>query len=644
MSAAPRARTVRHSFGSLGDIVAPALWMFLVPAVGLLVFRSAEADLDRRAAARAEESIKRDAGRDADDLREGLRWIRENPLSALLADADPRAQAIVEGVSATTRAYYASLRWLARIAWMCIATAAGLVVLVALSIPLSAISRDWQYASLLVGWHAIRTFMTLEVVAQGILCVGLSFWITALLGNAYFPQLIAIAAIMVGLVIAAVLSGVFIRVDTTQTVDGDVLVPSEAPRFWNELRRVATAVGTTPPEQVILGIDDAFFVTEGAITVRDRRLSGRTLSLSLPLLETLSGAEAEAILAHELAHFSGDDTVHALRVSPLLMRFDRYLEALNQSALTLPLFSFTLFVRRLFELSLRKSCREREFRADQVAAATVSPAAAGDALVRTVAYSAYRDGVLQDLFDAETTHGELDIGRRLAEGFRDYAATFADTPAAATLLGEPEADPFTSHPSPAERLAALGRPGDPAAIRPILAAAPDGAWHAMIPDAAAREARMWERYERRFRDVHERSLVYRYLPEGPEETAVVAAAFPAVTIAARGKTMATIDHEKVGHEAWPEPVRFDAVRQIAVIREWGTPLLEFILADGTRRRLPMHRTEALQQRLMLTVGAYWQRQAMAAAYHEDRAGRADAIADDADHDSPGPGDDGDAAA
>ena len=58
----------------------------------------------------------------------------------------------------------------------------------------------------------------------------------------------------------------------------------------------------------------------------------------------------------------------------------------------------------------------------------------------------------------------------------------------------------------------------------------------------------------------------------------------------------------------------------------------------------MHRTEALQQQLMHTVGAYWQRQAMAAAYHDDRAGRADAIADDADDDSPGPGDDGDAAA
>jgi hypothetical protein len=397
------------------------------------------------------------------------------------------------------------------------------------------------------------------------------------------------------------------------------------------------------PDQVVVGIDDAFFVTEGAVTVHDRRFSGRTLYVSLALLKSLSGAEAEAILAHELAHFSGDDTVHALRVAPLLLRFDRYLEGLNQGALTLPLFSFTLLVRRLFELSVRKLSREREFRADQISAATVSPAAAGDALVRTVAYTAYRATAMQALFDAQTTHGELDIGRRLEEGFKEYAASVADTPAATALLGESEADPFMSHPSPAERLGALGRPTDTDAIRPVLTAVPDGAWHAMIPDVAARESAMWAEYERRFQDVHGQALVYRYLPEGPDETAVVAAAIPAVTIAARGKACATIDHEKVGHEAWPEPLRFDAVRQITVIREWGTPMLEFILSDGSRRRLPMHRTEALQQRLMHTVGAYWQRQSMAAAYHEARAGRADAIADTAEADSPGPDDEGDTA-
>lgn len=644
MSTASSARPVRRDFGSFGDLVAPALWLFLVPAVALIVFGAAEANLDRRHAARLEESLKGDARLDADDLREGLAWVRENPLSSLLVASDPEARALVAGVPATTRGYYASLRWLSRLAWACIATGAGLVALVAASIPLAGISRGWHYASLVAGWHAIRVFMTLEVIAQGVLCVGLSFWITALVFHAYILQLIAATAIMAVLVIAAVLGGIFTRVDTTQTLAGELLLPTDAPRFWKELRRVAAAVGTAPPDQVVVGIDDAFFVTEGAVMVGDRRLSGRTLSVSLPLLETLSGAEAEAVLTHELAHFSGDDTAHALRVAPILTRFDRYLEGLNQGALTLPLFSFTLLVRRLFEVSVRRLSREREFRADGVAAATVGPAAAGDALVRSVAYSAYRAEVMQGLFDAQTKHGELDMRRRLAEGFRDYAATFAETPVAAGLLGASEADPFTSHPSPAERLAALGRPADGAAIRPILAAVPDGAWHAMIPDAAAREASMWAEQERRFRDVHERSLVYRYLPEGPEETAVVAAAFPAVTIAARGKTVAAIDHEKVAHEAWPEPVRFDAVRQITVTREWGTPMLEFILADGTRRRLPMHRTEALQQRLMHTVGAYWQRQAMAAAYHEDRAGPADATADAADDGSPGPGDDGDAAA
>ena len=83
MSTAPSAPPVRRTFGSFGDIVAPSLWLFLVPAVALIVFRAAEANLDRRSAARLEESMKRDPGLDADDLREGLEWIRRRRGSRL---------------------------------------------------------------------------------------------------------------------------------------------------------------------------------------------------------------------------------------------------------------------------------------------------------------------------------------------------------------------------------------------------------------------------------------------------------------------------------------------------------------------------------------------------------------------------------
>lgn len=106
--------------------------------------------------------------------------------------------------------------------------------------------------------------------------------------------------------------------------------------------------------------------------------------VGLPLLGALPAEEVDAVIAHELAHFShGDD-----RVGPWLRQlvgfWPRMLSDLHGWGLS-PIYRrfFAWYVPRFDALSVVFS-REQEYRADQVAASVTSKEAAGSALVRSI--------------------------------------------------------------------------------------------------------------------------------------------------------------------------------------------------------------------------------------------------------------------
>ena len=604
-----------RKLGLLRTFVLPALFLFLIPTISLVVFEAGEAKYDGIARSGFEQSIDEDPQLDAAERAEALAFVREHPLSKMLASTDPDDQLFSEQLPTAVRTYYLSFRWLIRLAWFCIVTGVALIGLTALAVPLAMRSQRWQYLSLLAGWHSIRLFLTLQVVAQGILVVGLSFWVTALLMNTFSVKLILIAVLLAGAAVLALVKGIFSRFPETFPVAGEVLRPDDAPELWQELRRVADVVGTGTPDQVVVGIDDNFFVTEHPVTVGSQTVQGKTLFVSLAMLKALSGPEAEAILAHEFAHFSGNDTYYSRRIGPLLNRFNHYLGALYQAGLARPVFYFALMLRQLYEVSIQGHSRSREFRADAIAARTVSPQALGDALVRTMAYSSYRRGVEQELFDAQTAHDRVEIGQRLAVGFRQFAHSFAD---ADELRESRTTHPFDSHPTLEQRLQAVDRPSGPEEIRQGLAIEPDGAWYGKIPDAERRESTLWAEYEEGFRQAHEQSLVYRYLPSTPAEAEVVARAFPEVTLPAKKKTTVTIDHEAIAYQTWPLPIRFDQIAQITTKKEWGAAVLDFQVHDGSHFDLPLNSNQAEQQRVMQTIQDYWQRCSVAIVYNKQR--------------------------
>ena len=75
-------------------------------------------------------------------------------------------------------------------------------------------------------------------------------------------------------------------------------------------------------------------------------------------MRVLQGAEADAVMAHEMAHFSGQDTLYSKKISPLLSRYGLYLQALYAGGISRPVYYYMLCFRGLFEISLRRLGRQ----------------------------------------------------------------------------------------------------------------------------------------------------------------------------------------------------------------------------------------------------------------------------------------------
>lgn len=216
------------------------------------------------------------------------------------------------------------------------------------------------------------------------------------------------------------------------------------------------------------------------------------LSLGVPLLHALPPEELRAVVAHELAHLSGADGRSGVWVYRVHGTWHRLMEGLEREGHRGRVV-FARFFRwyvPYFEAYSAVMSRAGELRADRLAAGVAGAAAAASALLRVEV----RGRFLQEVF-------WRDVVRGANRGEEVPAATF-------TALGErirgplaPEragawareacreaTHPGSSHPSLADRLAALGfPPGDDAARLPSSPEAPleRTAAEAFLPAAAA---------------------------------------------------------------------------------------------------------------------------------------------------------------
>lgn len=565
----------------------PVLFLVLVPAVGWWFSSHATARYDARMRDMAISSIERDASMPEEAKNEGQAFYEANPVSALCVSDDPRLRTLV-GRLESECSDIAQFTWMRRLSVGSLAIGLFAFLFASACVAVSLASQRALYASFVAGWQVLKAAALLQAIGQGIVLVLLSFWLTVFWFERYFPKLILFAGIAAAAAIWLIVKAIFKRIDMTPEVEGISLTPQAAPAFWAHVREMCRRMQTDPPAHIIAGVDDNFFVTENPVSVQGEVLHGRTLFVSFSLLKFMEKAEADSVLAHEMAHFSGEDTHYTKRMSPMLARYGEYLEALHQGVVSRPIFHFMLFFWALFQLSINRMSRQREFRADRLAAEATSPLHMGRALLKVVAYTTYRRRIEHELFSRDARQETIAIAARVSQGFGSYVSS-------SNLLGDIGAasfpHPFDSHPPLDARLAAVRAPIVPSHYPRLLLQPVESSWLAEIEGAEAIEQQMWSAYENRFAAAHEESLAWRYVPQNDEERAVVEAHFPAVQMRTK-KQDATLEMDFTGlrFSEWEGPVVYGDIESCEVRESFGRKFLSLKRGKGTKKvEVPLNR-------------------------------------------------------
>ncbi|WP_225413675.1 M48 family metallopeptidase [Stigmatella hybrida] len=555
----------------------PALWLFALPLFGLWFTGHATSRFDRDVLDTLERQISQDAELEEARRQELLGFLRATPAS--VACLSPGEE--LEGFRGTLGEACSDVRqyqWMHRLALASVALGLLSAVVALLCALMAFVSRPFQYGSFAVGWNVLRITGALQTLAQGGLAVWLSYWITAVWFERYYPKLIVMAGILAAFALFHVVTAIFRRPAMDFDVEAERLEEAHAPELWAHVRRLCASLQTPPPDHILVGIDANFFVTESDVHVHGQTLTGRTLYVSLPLLRLLKRSEAEAVLAHEMGHLLGGDTGHGKRLAPMLAHFGDYLQALRAGGLTLPIFHFMMAYRGLFELSLGRSRRESELAADRLAASVTSGQDIAHSLVKVGAYSSFRDHTEAQLFALSEQQQTVAIAQRVALGFTEYALS---EDVHRDLHGVVTPHPFDSHPPLAVRLENVGQRLEPADVAKVLLEPTDASWASAILEADTVEARLWGVYEARFSQAHDLSLAYRYEPATGTERQHVEKHFPPLTFEGKKAGLEVrLDFAQVSCSEWAGPVRLEQVKSASTQGSMFKKYLHLQLKEG----------------------------------------------------------------
>ena len=238
---------------------------------------------------------------------------------------------------------------------------------------------------------------------------------------------------------------------------GPRLTRDAQPEFVGLVEEVARAAGHPPPDAMYLIAD----VNAGVFEMRSEGGSReRVLLIGLPLLEVLTVDQLRAILAHEFGHYVAHDTrvsqwtyhtrLALLRVASIEWRaFEPVIAGIVR-------WPFRLYTSLFLRIS-SAIARRQELAADVLAARIAGTDAQVGALRRTAACAPAFDGYWEGEFMPALRRG---LRPPLGEGFREFLSaeriSEAVHRALDSALEQDRHDPYDSHPSLRQRLAALG--------------------------------------------------------------------------------------------------------------------------------------------------------------------------------------------
>lgn len=513
--------------------------LFAIPAATLVFTEYALRSQDAEFLQSIEKRISADARLNAADKAEATAFYRSHPLSKACDATAPEDKNFHDKVCSPYSMQW-QFHWADRAALWTLALGAALLSAALVLGALAFANRGLRYASFVAGWRLMTVSSAVEVVLQSAMLVWLSFWLTAFFWHSYYVKLIAIAGIAAAAAVFYAVYTLFKKLPSVNAIDGELIAEADAPRLWERIRQLAGRVKTAPPDQIVAGIDTNFFVTEAPIEVAGRTLNGRTLFVSIPLLRVLDQSEADAVLAHELAHLGGGDTRSSAALGPKLRQFDQYTWKMRSGGLTIVAHYLLRLYRMIFEFALARDSREREYKADRVSAGLTAPSAIVQSLIKISAYASYRNDVEQKLFAQNRQHdGALGIARFVADGLPPYASSeaFIETMKTADVP-----HPYDSHPPLLERMRNVDHHVPESVYGAIVATTPQATWADEIETAPAIEQRLWSEYEQRFVQNHELALAYRYEPATEEERIVVLRHFPPLEFALKGGERIVVDY------------------------------------------------------------------------------------------------------
>jgi Zn-dependent protease with chaperone function len=228
--------------------------------------------------------------------------------------------------------------------------------------------------------------------------------------------------------------------------------------FTGMLESVALAVGAERPDNVVVCLVPWLFVTEMRVTCLERRVSGRTLCLSLPLARLLSVDELRAQLAHELAHYSPGQVAFTSRVAAPLAGVRRAMMALEGRShgirgvvTTPPLALLSVFMDSIGDGGAFDAERERA--ADQAAAAVAGREALASGLVKLAAFAPAWQAVFAMMQNAAYSETQYVNASTV---FQEIAASNAGRERLVGVERMAQGHPIDWHAPLAERLDSLG--------------------------------------------------------------------------------------------------------------------------------------------------------------------------------------------
>lgn len=264
-------------------------------------------------------------------------------------------------------------------------------------------------------------------------------------------------------------------------VIGRRVTSAEAPELFRFVEDLARRQETALPDTIVIGLTRGFFVTEGHLRLwpEDTLVTGRTLYLPAPYLELLDIQEVAAIVGHELAHFSGKDTVYSQRFAPIYMGFWRSLIAVQSieggDFVLYPAVCLGRHAFQQFDHAVSHWSRLREFEADRNGAHTASTTSAASALIRTGLITAPLVHCLASVAERTQADGDPTSPCDLVAGTADLVRLHG-WPDPLPLLEDKQPHPTDTHPPTIQRIEALGLKVDDTLLR--LATRPPGSLEA----------------------------------------------------------------------------------------------------------------------------------------------------------------------